>query len=585
MGSKKTIRRYKRAPKIYIPDGPPKLIPCTVEVPRVNLKGNSTVTMFDFNFGLVLPTREYEQQNPRLENASFELVNEIDLDLSGFDSDTDEDLPLFNSTQPINQIDGFESDRATSSEDEITVLESVTINQEEVMETTALIEPGDSVDVKNEAIVSKPEPEYVEPDTDEIAISDGTFLHHTCSRVECPHSQNRIERDVVQESDLAQGPIVEIESVVSMSEPVPVESDSQTGSNIPPLSNASNESNQRERTHLLNRLDLVKLKLTREGVWTWSTKDLEDVQELNLNPWGKVYLNSIKVGLTQTDYPAIKFGYVYNEIFGQLEAQKTGELSLSTEFNEEQEIDQTNIVSGPCLLCKLSPVKQKPNCYGPQNIAWLTESNVKHCALACIGKQSLLHLPAGPTDILNLGLLGNVTYNAGFDDTEIHSVKGTLHWELKERLEKISKASPHLTVIVEFFQTNEQKHEQVPIEDCLLGFFKVLIDLQSSYGGALILVLGPVMPYASEQLDRYKALKEKANQFALFAKTLGRILGVPVVQTLVQTTYNADLGCYMSHRWWLNVPLFNRMGNPSEEFFRRLAVELKLVSDERGKHL
>jgi hypothetical protein len=579
MGRKKLVRQYKRAKKVYIPDGPPKLIPCTVEVPRVNLKGNSTVTMFDFNFGLVLPTREYEQQNPRLENASFELVTEIDLDLSGFDSDTDEDLPLFNSPQPINQIDGFESDRATSSEDEITVLESVTINQEEVMETTALIEPEDSVDVKNESIVSKPEPEYVEPDTDQITISDGTFLRHTCSRVECPHSQNRIEPDIVQESDLAQEPIAEIDSVVSMSEPAPIESSLQVENNSLPQSSASNDSNMRERTHLLNRLDLVKLKLTREGVWTWSTKDLKDVQDLNLNPWGKVYLNTIKVGLTQTDYPAIKFGYVYNEIFGQLEAQKTGELSLSTEYNEEQEIDQTNIVSGPCLLCKLSPVKQKPNCYGPQNIAWLTESNVKHCALACIEKQSLLHLPAGPTDILNLGLLGNVTYNAGFDDTEIHSVKGTLHWELKERLGKISKASPHLSVIVEFFQTNEQKHEQVP------GFFKVLIDLQTSYGGALILVLGPVMPYANEQLDRYKTLKEKANQFALFAKTLGRILGVPVVQTLVQTTYNADLGCYMSHRWWLNMPLFNRMGHPTEEFFRRLSVELKLVSDEKGKHL
>jgi hypothetical protein len=323
----------------------------------------------------------------------------------------------------------------------------------------------------------------------------------------------------------------------------------------------------------------------REGVWTWSTKDLEDVQELNLNPWGKVYLNSLKVGLTQKDYPAIKFGYVYNEIFGQLEAQKTGELSLSTDYNEDQEIDQTNIVSGPCLLCKMNPVKQKPNCYGPQNIAWLTESNVKHCALACIGKQSLLHLPAGPTDILNLGLIGNVTYNAGFDDTEIHSVKGTLHWELKERLEKISKASPHLSVIIEFFQTNEQKHEQVPIEECFLGFCKVLIDLQATYGGAIILLLGPVMPYANEQLDRYKTLKEQANKFALFAKAIGRILGVPIVQTLVQTTYNADLGCYMSHRWWLNMPLFNRMGQPTQEFYRRLSVELKLVSDEKEKHL
>jgi hypothetical protein len=539
--------------------------------------------MFDFNFGLVLPTREYEQQNPRLENEIYEIENTIDLDLSGFDSDTDEDLPFFNSPQPINQIDGFESDRTTSSEDEITVLESVTINQEDVMETTALIESEDSTDVKNESVVSKPE--YVEPDTDEITISDGSFLHHTCSRIECPHSQNRTDLDLGQESDLAQESVVEIESVVSMSDPIPIESRSQSENSIRPQSSTSNDMNLREKTHLQNRLELVKLKLTREGVWTLNTKDLEDVQELNLNPWGRVYLNTIKVGLTKADYPAIKFGYVYNEIFGQLEAQKIGELSLAAEFSEDLEIDQTNIIFGPCLLCKLSPTKQIPNCYGPQNIAWLTENNVKHCALACIGKQGLLNLPAGPTDILNLGLLGNVTYNAGFDDTEIHSVKGTLHWELRERLEKISKASPHMTTLVEFFQTNEQKYEQVPIEDCLLGFFKIILDLQSKFSGALAIVLGPVMPYANEQLDRYKALKEKANQFAHFAKTLGKILGVPIVQTLVQTTYNAELGCYMSHRWWLNMPLFNRSGEPTEEFYRRLAIELKLIAEERGKHL
>jgi hypothetical protein len=413
MGRKKIIRIYKRAKRTYVPDKPPKLIPCTVEVPRVNLKGNSTVTMFDFNFGLVLPTREYELGNSRLENGIFELETNIDLDLDGFDSDTDEDLSLFSSPQAINQIDGFESDRTTSLEDEITVLESVTVNQEDVMETTALMEPEASNDVKNETAIGKPE--YVEPETDEIPISPGNFLYNTCPKGECPHSQNQ------PDSGLAQEPIVEIRSVVSMSSPTHTES------------SANSELSLREKTHLQNRLTLVKAKLTREGEWTWTTRDLDDVHELNLNPWGKVYLAALKTGLTKMTYPSIKFGHVYNEIFGQLEAQKAGELSLATEFDEDVEFDQTNIVSGPCWVCKLSPAKQVPNCYGPQNIAWLTENNIKHCALACIGKQGLLNLPAGPTDILNLGLLGKVTYAAGIDDTEIHSVKGTLHWELDER--------------------------------------------------------------------------------------------------------------------------------------------------------
>jgi hypothetical protein len=99
-------------------------------------------------------------------------------------------------------------------------------------------------------------------------------------------------------------------------------------------------------------------------------------------------------------------------------------------------------------------------------------------------------------------VLGNVTYAAGFDDTEIHSVKGTLHWELNERLKKISKASPNMTVLVEFFQTNEHKYEQVPIEDCLLGFFKIILDLQTTYDGAIVVTMGPVMPYVSERATR-----------------------------------------------------------------------------------
>jgi hypothetical protein len=233
----------------------------------------------------------------------------------------------------------------------------------------------------------------------------------------------------------------------------------------------------------------------------------------------------------------------------------------------------------------LSPAKQIPNCYGPQNIAWLTENNIKHCTLACIGKQGLLNLPAGPTDILNLGLLGNVTYDAGFEDTEVRSVKGTLHWELSERLNKLKQASPDMTVLVEFFQTNEHKYEQVRIEDCILGFFKVILALQETYAGAIVVVLGPVMPYGNEQLERYKALKERANQIAMFAKTTGKLLGIAVSQILLQTTYNADLGCYMSHKWWINKPLFNRLGDTTEEFYRRLATELKLLAEERGKRL
>ncbi len=256
------------------------------------------------------------------------------------------------------------------------------------------------------------------------------------------------------------------------------------------------------------------------------------------------------------------------------------ELSLTLAFDESIEFDQTTVDSGPCWACKLSPAKQIPNCYGSQNIAWLTENNIKHCTLACIRKQGLLNLPAGPTDILNLGLLGNGTYDAGFDDTEVRSVKGTLYC-----LNKLRQASPDMTVLVEFFQTNEHKYKQVPIEECILGFFKVILALQEKYSGAIVIVFGPVMPYVNEQLERYKALKEKANQIAMFAKTIGKILGIAVAQILLQTTYNADIGCYMSHRWWINKPLFSRLGDTTEEFYRRLATELKLLAEEKGKRL
>jgi hypothetical protein len=70
---------------------------------------------------------------------------------------------------------------------------------------------------------------------------------------------------------LAQEPTVEIRSVVSMTSPTHTENSS------------NNELSLREKTHLQNRLTFFKEQLTRDGEWTWTTKDLDDLRELNLN--------------------------------------------------------------------------------------------------------------------------------------------------------------------------------------------------------------------------------------------------------------------------------------------------------------
>jgi hypothetical protein len=140
-----------------------------------------------------------------------------------------------------------------------------------------------------------------------------------------------------------------------------------------------------------------------------------------------------------------------------------------------------------------------------------------------------------------------------------------------------------MTVLIEFFQSNEQKYEQTPIEDCILGFLRIILSLQERYKGPLVVILGPVMPYVNEQLDRYKVLKEKAHQNAVFTKAMGRLLGIPLAQTLLQTTYSIEVEGFMRHQWWLNKPIFNRLGQPTEEFYRRLDTELKLLGKERKK--
>jgi hypothetical protein len=241
-------------------------------------------------------------------------------------------------------MDGFDSDKANSSEDEITVLERVTIEREISMEITALIETVDSKQVKTETS------EYLEVVTNEISVTSSGFPFNTCPAGEWPYSQSQ----PTQESRLI------IESITFMASPTPT------------VGSTNSELSKREKAHQNNKFQAIKETLKTNGEWNWTLKDLE---RANGNLWGKAYLDSLKTGSVEGTYPSSKFGYMYNEIFAQLEAQKTGELSLTLIFDESIEFDQTTIDSGPCWACKLSPAKQTPNCYGPQNIAWLTENN------------------------------------------------------------------------------------------------------------------------------------------------------------------------------------------------------------------
>jgi hypothetical protein len=80
MGRKKLVRHSRKSKECYVLDSPPRLIPCTVELSRLNLKGNSSIEMFDFDFGIILPTREYELRNPTLEKQRYEIVTEYEIE-------------------------------------------------------------------------------------------------------------------------------------------------------------------------------------------------------------------------------------------------------------------------------------------------------------------------------------------------------------------------------------------------------------------------------------------------------------------------------------------------------------------------
>jgi hypothetical protein len=272
------------------------------------------------------------------------------------------------------------------------------------------------------------------------------------------------------------------------------------------------------------------------------------------------------------------------EIANDVENKSNKDLMIvADELNEE--FEKTPAGENCCPMCRKPGSREIPLKFGPQIASRLVKTNVEKCSYAVIGKKSLLNLPLSLHHAVNLGIMGTTSYDTTFSfKAAIDTSERSLYNQLLQRIKILESFRFDMPIVIEFDVTSEQKFEQIPIEECLFGFLKVVSLLQKQYSGALIVTCGPILPYTIETLDRYTERKADLQRYVKFAHFLGNIFGIPIAHARVQTIFDQEVSSHMGDKYWMRTPLFDSKAVPTVEFYHRLGKSLNGIALESNRY-
>lgn len=195
-----------------------------------------------------------------------------------------------------------------------------------------------------------------------------------------------------------------------------------------------------------------------------------------------------------------------------------------------------------------------------------TWANTADCAI--VGTHNLVYLPLlSFSHCINLGAIGcNWIYpTIGlYRPTPPHR---TFRHQLWERI-KVIGTGARLPIFVEFFYSHDRSTESKTAH--LVGFFTIIVTLQQSYSGPLVVILPPTVPEAHMTQEEYEIKKADTELLGKMARLYGIALGVPVLCMDFQYRRLEHAGTYSRRPEGNNMPLFSHLGEPTQEFHDRV---------------
>ena len=205
-----------------------------------------------------------------------------------------------------------------------------------------------------------------------------------------------------------------------------------------------------------------------------------------------------------------------------------------------------------------------------------------------IGTYYLLYLPIqNRNGVLNLGEYKRWSYAIKKEGEEYNRRIPHSYGEMvRERLRILGIRKQHI-VYLEF--TRSHVHQDYDISYHISEYFNLVLKMQSTFAGVLVVVVPPVVPvnwgnqfergpvWSAAQYAEVKRLRQDiANKVALY----GHAVGVPVLDMFVQTqVYDEKTKRYLRQPHFKSTPLFTRFGYMTAEYERRFLHEYYMVQE------
>ena len=280
-------------------------------------------------------------------------------------------------------------------------------------------------------------------------------------------------------------------------------------------------------------------------------------------------------------------GFQYLNVFWNINNQVLSRRMIrqGDEVERAMTSESAHYMSNFCLQCEVLHANGADQCTsmfsnGPRILSslLLDSSSYKFHRAVFVGHVAYYHQPVEFRSII-LNLSSNiirpyyVPNNSDDLSTEPFLPSG-LGLYLSSIIQLLGTGS-QLPVFVEFFRSPLKPTAHINLH--LLGFAKLLKQIQAIHRGPVIMVIPAVMPLAIPAGQDYWTAKKDQLYLSYAANIIGAAVGTPVGLTFMQDLGGAPEGHCFWEDHWTGEPILNERGSPTREFFKRLAYWMRTV--------